>query len=133
MPPSLKATLLHGSFWIFCGRSLASASGLIVLAILTRRLSPVETGTYMLMFSTSLTEVHLVIESEKEILGLEIKSGKRVGPGETSGLRSLSEMIPPGRRFRGMVAYTGPEIQDLGSGYRAYPYRDLVQELAETK
>jgi uncharacterized protein len=76
-------------------------------------------------------EVDLVVETDDEIVGLEIKVGRRVGRQDTRGLDSLGEMIGTSKPYRRLVAYTGGTRQRFPNGAEAWPWREVLDWFRE--
>jgi uncharacterized protein len=74
-------------------------------------------------------EVDLVIERARDIVGIEIKSGRTLRGQDVRSLHSLGEVA--GARLVKLVAFRGPRPQRLDGGVEALPYRQLIQRLAE--
>jgi predicted AAA+ superfamily ATPase len=66
-------------------------------------------------------EVDLVLEDARgKVVGIEVKSGTRLGEQDFKGLRLLAEMA--GKHFqRGIVLYTGSEAIPFGPNLYALP------------
>jgi len=66
-------------------------------------------------------EVDIVLEDARgRVVGIEVKSGTRLGEQDFKGLRVLGEMA--GKHFhRGIVLYTGPEAVPFGPKLYALP------------
>ena len=77
-------------------------------------------------------EVDLVVEREKDILGLEIKSGRNVSRADGRGLISLEQIIGRYKPLRKWIAYAGDRRQLFDNGVQALPYREALEELAES-
>ena len=72
-------------------------------------------------------EVDLVVETDDEIIGLEIKSGRAVALADTRGLDSLGEMIGTSKPYRRMLAYAGTTRQRFPNGVEAWPWREVLE------
>jgi len=72
-------------------------------------------------------EVDLVVETDEELFGIEIKSGRGVAASDTRGLDSLGEMIGRTKRYTRLVAYTGTTRQRFPNGAEAWPWRDVLE------
>ncbi|GEM90561.1 hypothetical protein ODE01S_19950 [Oceanithermus desulfurans NBRC 100063] len=65
-------------------------------------------------------EVDLVLEGPEGLVGIEVKSKRRVGPGDFSGLRVLKRSAP--ERFRaGFVLHPGPQALPFGDHLWSLP------------
>ena len=65
-------------------------------------------------------EVDLIIETSQGIWGIEVKTSRQAGPGQTRNLRALGEAL--GDRWRGgIVLYQGALIQRLAKNIWAVP------------
>jgi len=72
-------------------------------------------------------EVDLVVETDDEIVGIEIKSGRQVVRQDTRGLESLGEMIGIAKPYRRLVAYAGETRQRFPNGTEAWPWREVLE------
>jgi len=68
-----------------------------------------------------------VVETDDEIVGLEIKSGRQVARRDTRGLESLGEMIGTTKPYRRLVAYAGTTRQRFPNGAEAWPWREVLE------
>lgn len=75
-------------------------------------------------------EVDLVIETGREVIGVEIKASRIVRPPDLRGLASLAETVGRYKPVSRYVAYRGAEVQVFEPKVRALPYQDLLHELA---
>jgi predicted AAA+ superfamily ATPase len=73
-------------------------------------------------------EVDLVVERARDVVGIEIKSGRTVRPQDVRGLQSLGEVA--GRSLVKLIAFCGPRPQRLEGGVEVLPYRQLIDRLA---
>ncbi|MBI2889724.1 MAG: ATP-binding protein [Nitrospirae bacterium] len=78
-------------------------------------------------------EVDLVIETEREIIGIEIKSGRTVRPPDLRGLASLAEAVGRYKPVARLVAYRGADTQVFDPSVQVLPYLSLFRELAERR
>lgn len=72
------------------------------------------------------TEVDFVLESAagRRVVGIEVKAGATIGPGDTKGLRVLAEAL--GSRFvRGIILYTGTTVVPFAKNVHAIPLETL--------
>jgi len=66
-------------------------------------------------------EVDLVIEAERELIGIEVKAGRNVSPLDTRGLMSLGELVGRRRPFKKWILYRGERRQRFDNGVEAWP------------
>ncbi len=78
-------------------------------------------------------EVDLVIERERDIVGIEIKASRNVGRSDARGLLSLSEAIGRYKPLKKKIAYWGESRQVLEGEIDVYPYLDLLGLLSSEK
>lgn len=71
-------------------------------------------------------EVDLVVETDDRCYGIEIKSGRHVGPQDTRGLESLGEVMGRSKPSTKLLAYTGTSRQRFPSGAEAWPWREVL-------
>lgn len=71
-------------------------------------------------------EVDLVIDTGRELIGIECKAGRQVTRSQLSGLRSLAEVAH--RPLHKWIAYTGDKEQRFDGDFEAIPYRQLLLE-----
>ncbi len=93
-----------------------------------------ETRPTMYHFRTHRNvEVDLVMESPSgDLVGIEVKSARRVRDEDTKGLRLLQELA--GKRFRrGIVLYSGEQHVHLGKDLHALPIESLWRMSAESQ
>jgi predicted AAA+ superfamily ATPase len=76
-------------------------------------------------------EVDCVIESENEIIGIEIKSGTKYRPEWLSGLHGLAAYVGSTKPLKKFVAYTGDDIQRIDEQTLIYPYYSLLELLSD--
>ncbi|MBI4238936.1 MAG: ATP-binding protein [Deltaproteobacteria bacterium] len=75
-------------------------------------------------------EVDIVIDTGREIVGIECKSGARISTVDPRGFRSLEEVV--GQSIRRVVVYTGLRRQRFDDGTEIVPYGEfLTDTLAE--
>jgi len=93
-----------------------------------------ETRPTMYHFRTHRNEeVDLVMESPSgDLVGIEVKSARRVRDEDTKGLRLLQELA--GKRFRrGIVLYSGEQHVHLGKDLHALPIEALWRTRAQNQ
>ena len=78
-------------------------------------------------------EVDLVIETAREVIGIEIKASRSVRPPDLHGLASLAEVTTRYKPLVRRVAYLGESRQVFPPRVEALPFVDLLRELAEWK
>jgi predicted AAA+ superfamily ATPase len=66
-------------------------------------------------------EVDLVIEAERELIGIEVKAGRNVSALDTRGLMSLGELVGRRRPFKKWILYRGERKQRFDNGVEAWP------------
>ncbi len=71
-------------------------------------------------------EIDLIVELGKDVWAIELKAGKQVGTGDTTGFHSFAQFY--GRPHRRVLAYRGDHRRTLGD-VDVWPYRDLLREL----
>ena len=70
------------------------------------------------------TEVDLVIESERKVVGIEVKLSSVIRQDDIKGLKALKEMA--GKAFhKGIILYMGNRILSLGEDMRGIPINAL--------
>ena len=72
----------------------------------------------------------LVIETGREVIGVDIKASRIVRPADLRGLASLAETVGRYKPVSRYVAYRGTETQVFEPKVRVLPYQDLLHELA---
>jgi predicted AAA+ superfamily ATPase len=75
-------------------------------------------------------EVDLVIETEDELIGVEVKAGRTVSPADTRGLVSLGELVGPRQKLRQWIVYRGERRQRFENGVEAWPVLEALAALA---
>jgi len=75
-------------------------------------------------------EVDLVIESEKAVIGVEIKAGRNVRPPDCHGLLSLTETVGKYKKVDKYIVYNGMERQNIGD-IKVAPFLQFLRHLAE--
>ena len=73
----------------------------------------------------------LVIERERDILGVEIKSGRNVTRADSRGLISLAETVGRYKPVTKWIVCMGDRRQLLDNGTHVLPYLKALEELAE--
>jgi predicted AAA+ superfamily ATPase len=71
-------------------------------------------------------EVDMVLERGRELIAIEVKASRTVGPGDLRGLSRFAEYV--GRRHRPMVWYMGRERKRI-DGVDVLPWQDGLEEL----
>lgn len=74
-------------------------------------------------------EVDLVIESDRELIGIEVKASRNVSPSDTRGLMSLGELVGRKRPLQKWILYRGERKQRFDNGVQAWPVMDALAEL----
>jgi predicted AAA+ superfamily ATPase len=87
----------------------------------TREL-PVELAFYR---TRSGLEVDLMITTPSGVLGIEVKAGRRVGPGDHRALRDVGAAIGA-RWLGGLVVYQGEHVEPLAPGIWSMPVHRLL-------
>ncbi len=81
-------------------------------------------------FSTFRTEhgaeVDLILEKGKEILAIEIKASKNIGPSDLKGLKSFSDYV--GKKHRPLIFYLGEHKKRL-NGVEIFPWQEGLKEI----
>ena len=75
-------------------------------------------------------EVDLVIETDKAVIGVEIKAGRNVRPPDMRGLMSLAETVGRYKKVEKYVAYNGTERQQFGD-VKVVPFIGFLRHLAD--
>jgi hypothetical protein len=75
-------------------------------------------------------EVDLVIERQRDVVGLEIKAGRNASPRDARGLQSLAETLGRHKPFRRWTAYRGGYPQGFGDGVEVLPYARVLERVA---
>lgn len=70
-------------------------------------------------------EVDFVIEAREGIVGVEVKAARRVGWGDTAGLRAFLDEYPQ-RARGGIILYDGEEVQAVAEKIWAVPWWMMV-------
>ena len=79
--------------------------------------------------SESGAEVDLVIETDRDLIGIEVKAGRNVSPADTRGLVSLGELVGRKRRFKKWIIYRGEWKQRFDNGVEAWPVIEALKAL----
>ncbi len=66
-------------------------------------------------------EVDLVVETDRELIGIEIKASRTVTVADTRGLMSLGDLVGRKRVYRKWVLYRGERKQRFENGVEAWP------------
>jgi predicted AAA+ superfamily ATPase len=74
-------------------------------------------------------EVDCVIETENELLGIEIKSGTKYRSDWIVGLNCFVEYVGTVKPVKKFIAYTGDDVQKLDDQTMVYPYSLLLEVL----
>jgi predicted AAA+ superfamily ATPase len=74
-------------------------------------------------------EVDLVVETDRAVIGIEIKAGKNVRAPDCRGLQSLAETVGKYKRVEKYVVYNGPDRQNYGD-VRVVPFVPFLRLLA---
>lgn len=74
-------------------------------------------------------EVDLVIETDRALIGLEIKAGRTVSPRDTRGLVSLGELVGRKRQLEKWIVYRGERKQRFDNGVVAWPLLEAFAAL----
>jgi predicted AAA+ superfamily ATPase len=74
-------------------------------------------------------EVDLVIEADREVIGIEAKASRSVSPADTRGLVSLAELVAPKHRLRRWIIYQGERRQRFDNGVEAWPVLAAIEAL----
>ena len=77
-------------------------------------------------------EVDLVVETEDEIIGIEIKSGRQVAMPDIRGLQSLGELTGNTKPYRRLIAFAGDTRQRFPNGVEAWPWRKVLELMRGT-
>jgi uncharacterized protein len=75
-------------------------------------------------------EVDLVVETNSEIIGLEIKSGRTLHERTYRGLNALAQQAGSGKPFKKWVIFQGERELLLEDQTRVMPYLSALEELA---
>jgi predicted AAA+ superfamily ATPase len=75
-------------------------------------------------------EVDLVIETARELIGIEVKAGRTVSPSDARGLLSLAELVGPRQRLRKWILFRGDRRQRFANGVEAWPVLEALRGLA---
>jgi predicted AAA+ superfamily ATPase len=76
-------------------------------------------------------EVDLVIERERDIIGLEIKASKNIGRSDLKGLESLGDLVGKKKPYIKRIAYLGTLEQKFDTGAIATPYQSFFEALRD--
>lgn len=74
-------------------------------------------------------EVDLVIETDGELVGIEVKAGRNVSPADTRGLVSLGELVGRRHRLKKWIVYRGERKQRFDNGVEAWPVIEVLEAL----
>ena len=77
-------------------------------------------------------EVDCVIQTQAEIYGIEIKSGRNVTWRQSKGLNSLAEIVGKKWPYRKIIVYTGQIVQKLQDGTEILPVETFLERLSQT-
>ena len=77
-------------------------------------------------------EVDLVIDTGRELVGIEVKAGRNASPTDTRGLLSLSQVSGSRKPLRTWIVFRGERRQRFENGVEAVPVLDALAELAAT-
>lgn len=87
-----------------------------------------ETGWRLSSYRTpGGAEVDLVVERDRDVVGVEIKAGRTVSPRDARGLASLAEVVGRSRPMRKVIVYCGAHKQRFADGTEVLPYRDFLE------
>lgn len=76
-------------------------------------------------------EVDCIIETEDELLAIEIKSGVKSRSEWSRGLESFADYVGVTKPIKKWIAYTGEDVQKLDGNIMMYPYHHIFQLLSE--
>jgi predicted AAA+ superfamily ATPase len=74
-------------------------------------------------------EVDLVVERQRDVVGIEIKAGRTVSARDARGLQSLAETLGRYKPLRRWIAYRGEHPQVFGDGAEVLPYGQVLERL----
>jgi len=74
-------------------------------------------------------EVDLVIETNRALIGIEVKAGRNVSPSDTSGLQSLEDLVGRKHRLEKWIVYRGERKQRFDNGVVAWPVLEALAAL----
>jgi uncharacterized protein len=75
-------------------------------------------------------EVDLVVERQRDVVGIEIKAGRTVSRRDARGLQSLAETLGRYKPLRRWIAYRGDHPQVFDDGAEVLPYGQVLERLA---
>lgn len=75
-------------------------------------------------------EVDLVVETDKEIIAVEVKSGRNIRKESLRGFNALREVVGRYKPVREIIAYQGGDVLKVSPTCVAKPYLEFLGELA---
>ena len=74
-------------------------------------------------------EVDVVVDTGREIFGIEVKAGRAVSTADTRGLLSLQQLVPRRTPLRKWILYRGDRRQRFDNGVEAWPVLEALAAL----